>query len=349
MDSSRYTIDLPAREYQNRRRTDEILSHTAIHDDIDTSVYKLQPAFEEKGIDTSNFSIDEWLKIRRWAPSIVFDYDLDDEDEGARTLLVDFLQTMKELGKWLVIVWLLRKRAGDSLVAGEVVGDGSMVGNQNTAEVTKINHIYLNGTQIDEGSVRPYLVVLQPHGEGKILPLTEEYVTYNAELAGESIRKLDSGNPDTQIEGLFELRTNARRSEMERVIETITDPNPTVRKVAAETLAERDFQSAVPKLMECLTSTRLPYDAGEAITFSLLQLGDSKIIGFLAQIYATYENMEFLITPIKAACLGQEGKFKALLQAMRSEDKNTRLGAIYLVGEIFEENSKPMRSELLFN
>ncbi len=324
-----------------RNRWREIAGQGEIQD----FVYKFQALSSDLDIDTSNFSLDDWLKLRRWAPDI--ESELDEIDKEAFAAVAGLvLGQMLSLGIFVLVIWLLRKKGVSLSDNSENHGSANIIGDNSHSEVN--NSVTVNLAPPSQPSC-PILVILQPGDALRTFPVSSNYDTDYSTIVDEAITLINHADPKERIEGLLSMRMRAKKEELSKVGEAILDSDSVVSRIAVETAAERDYREAIPQIIALLNSRSLSHEDGQAATFSLLQLSDSTIIQFLAKVFSQHTDKEFLCYPIKSACLGQKSRFRELIQATQSRDSQTRMGAVSLLGDIFAEHRPPLRGELLLN
>ena len=97
------TINADVQTISIRQRW-ETIAHSQ---DLAQFIYVARNDLERQGISTDLWTLEHWHKVRRWLPVIAS--PLDDEEQQALQVSIDsILAMMAELGKWALIIWLLR-------------------------------------------------------------------------------------------------------------------------------------------------------------------------------------------------------------------------------------------------
>jgi len=296
-------------------------------------IYESQPKFWDADIETSSFTIEDWLFIRRHMP--LLDTPLDDlQKDVFDAIKEDLINIMSNIGLAVLIIWLLRKKNKDV----KIDGDSNIIGDNNTIKFSKsINNItVLIGAPPAEQEAIPILAIYQPESSVRFFPLSSDYKNLDASSLQNAIRALSKDNRIERIKAISAIKDSGNPEYINQIVPRILDNDPVVQIIAADTAGEHQISEATPVLMEALSQKEVPLYVKEALAFSLIEIKGKEAILDLMNLYYKAPP-SYLNFPIMLACLKNDSYYDVIIKQITDGSRESKISAIHLIKEIFTE------------
>lgn len=340
-------------EEQDRKKDWEELSY---HHALSEYKYTMHREFQKVGIECSHLTPEDWALLRQQHPIPTNRINEGDEKQALDEAALILLAAMLELGRWVLVIWLLRRKNLRSAPEDIAIdGDTNVVGNNNTLNINNPTYNYsvvLDRQQLVGDDVLRVLVIGDPNSHLRFVPLMQSYRSYcESEVIADAKIKLKSQDPNLRAWAVETIGEWGFKTDAESVIPLLQDPEPKIQKLVADVAVNHHLITATLKIRDLLETQKLPVFVAEAFALALLQLDHEEAIKFLVEYCASRGNTERIMGLLLAFCTTLDQDFHTIRQFASATNKRLRLGAVQLLAKIAKDNEPPelagLRPELL--